>query len=457
MLGNQLWVKKYRPDTLDGYVFKDNTFKKQMENWINKKDESGIPIPNLLFVGKPGSGKTTAAKILINCLGVQKMDVLEINASRENNVETIRNKVQNFCAGYPFGRYKIVLMEECLEENEEIYMADGSSKKLKDFEIGKQYKILNVNMETQDIEEDIGEVLRIDENKELYEVELEDGRTITTTFDHPFLIKDSNGKIIEKELKYLKEGDKIISKSQKGKIEETSIKKITKVNNGTVRVFTAHKNHTIMTKNGIVTHNCDGLTGIAQGILRAEIERFEETVRFIGTANYKNKFIPAILSRFQVFDFLTLDLDSYFYRITEILDKENVEYSEEDVVEFVDSSFPDLRSGINLIQQHVVDNKLQKLVANTEGNSEYLIEAVELFKKGDYKKARNIICSRAVPDDYPEIYRYFYKNLQLFSDDIYNQDKALIIIKNGMIYHSTAIDPEINLAATIAELSKVNE
>lgn len=314
MLGNQLWVKKYRPDTLDGYVFKDDTFKKQMENWINKKDESGIPIPNLLFVGKPGSGKTTAAKILINCLGVQKMDVLEINASRENNVDTIRNKVQNFCAGYPFGRYKIVLMEEG-----------------------------------------------------------------------------------------------------------------------------------------------DGLTGIAQGILRAEIERFEETVRFIVTANYKNKFIPAILSRFQVFDFLTLDLDSYFYRITEILDKENVEYSEEDVVEFVDSSFPDLRSGINLIQQHVVDNKLQKLVANTEGNSEYLIEAVELFKKGDYKKARNIICSRAVPDDYPEIYRYFYKNLQLFSDDIYNQDKALIIIKNGMIYHSTAIDPEINLAATIAELSKVNE
>jgi len=103
----QLWTEKYRPDTLDGYVFRDPAQREQIESWIKAKT-----IPHLLFSGAPGVGKTTLAKILINQLGIDEYDILEINASRENSVDTIRDKITNFVATMPFGTFKVVLLDE---------------------------------------------------------------------------------------------------------------------------------------------------------------------------------------------------------------------------------------------------------------------------------------------------------------------------------------------------------
>ena len=102
-----LWVEKYRPDTLDGYVFRDDNQKKQVELWVKNKT-----IPHLLFSGAPGVGKTTLAKILLNLLEVEGTDILEINASRENSVDTIRDKITNFVQTMPFGDFKVVLLDE---------------------------------------------------------------------------------------------------------------------------------------------------------------------------------------------------------------------------------------------------------------------------------------------------------------------------------------------------------
>ena len=104
---NNLWVEKYRPATLDGYVFVDAHQKSQVEGWI----ADGIP-PHLIFSGAPGTGKTTLAKILINELGVKTVDVREVNASRNNTVEYIKNTIVNFVSTMPFGEYKIVLLDE---------------------------------------------------------------------------------------------------------------------------------------------------------------------------------------------------------------------------------------------------------------------------------------------------------------------------------------------------------
>ena len=103
----ELWTEKYRPKTLDGYVFKDEHQKIQINQWI--KDKS---IPHLLFSGNAGIGKTTLAKILLNELEVIPFDILEINASRTNSVDDVRDKIINFIRMIPFGPFKVVLLDE---------------------------------------------------------------------------------------------------------------------------------------------------------------------------------------------------------------------------------------------------------------------------------------------------------------------------------------------------------
>lgn len=103
----QLWVEQYRPKDVDGYVFRDEAQREQVKQWIKE-----TTIPHLLFSGAAGIGKTTLAKILINALGIDTYDVLEINASRENNVDNVRNNITNFVSTMPFGTFKIVLLDE---------------------------------------------------------------------------------------------------------------------------------------------------------------------------------------------------------------------------------------------------------------------------------------------------------------------------------------------------------
>ena len=300
----ELWTEKYRPSSIGTYVFRDEGQRQQVSGWVKEG-----ALPHLLFSGAPGVGKTTLAKVLLQELEVDDMDILEINASNENNVDTIRNKITNFSSTMPFGDIKYVLLDEA-----------------------------------------------------------------------------------------------------------------------------------------------DYITPNGQAALRGVMEMYHTSCRFILTCNYPQRIIPALHSRCQGFHIEKLDINEFTARIAQIGLDEGVQLDLETLDTYVQASYPDLRKSINLVQQNVVDNVLQRPQDGDQAQSDWMLSAIEMFKEGKYKDARTLICSQARPEEYDDIYKFMYRNLDLWGSTELQQDQAIVIIRNGMAKSSLCADPEINLSATLIEL-----
>ena len=107
MSKDYLWTERYRPSTIDEYVFHDAHQRAAFTKFLNEKT-----IPHLLLSGVQGSGKTTIAKILTRAMELDETDVLVINASDERGIDTFRDTIKNFAGSMSFGAFKIVHLEE---------------------------------------------------------------------------------------------------------------------------------------------------------------------------------------------------------------------------------------------------------------------------------------------------------------------------------------------------------
>ena len=101
---NSLWVEKYRPSNLDSYIGNEH-LKSKVKVYLESGD-----LPHLLLYGRAGTGKTTLAKLLVNNIDC---DYLYINASDENSVEVVREKVKNFASTLGFQTMKVIILDEC--------------------------------------------------------------------------------------------------------------------------------------------------------------------------------------------------------------------------------------------------------------------------------------------------------------------------------------------------------
>ena len=304
----ELWTEKYRPSTLNDYVFRDDAQRKQVQQWVDSRT-----IPHLLFSGAPGTGKTTLAKVLINMLEIDEYDVLEINASRENSVENVRDKITNFVQTMPFGEFKVVLLDEA-----------------------------------------------------------------------------------------------------------------------------------------------DYISPNGQAALRGVMETYASSSRFILTCNYPNKVIPALHSRCQGFHIEKIDHTEFTARVATVCVTEGVDVDIDTLDSYVKATYPDLRKCLNLCQMNTIDGKLVKPNEGDSATADYKLAVVDLFKQGKILEARKMLCSQVRPEEMDELFRWMYDNLELWGETQEHKDAAILIIAKGLRNIPMVADQEINLAATLVELTQIS-
>ena len=202
----------------------------------------------------------------------------------------------------------------------------------------------------------------------------------------------------------------------------------------------------------VLLDEADYLSPNAQAALRGVMEEYHTTARFILTCNYPHKIIPALHSRCQGFHIEKTDQTEFTARMAEILISEGVEFDIDTLDTFVKATYPDLRKCINTVQMNCSKNVLKTPQRGDTGEADYKFKMVELFKAGKINEGRKLVCSQARPEEMDEIYRWLYDNVEIFGEEE-KQNKAILVIKQGLVDHALVIDPEINLAATLIRLS----
>jgi replication factor C small subunit len=207
----------------------------------------------------------------------------------------------------------------------------------------------------------------------------------------------------------------------------------------------------------VLLDEADYLSHNAQAILRGLMETYQSQARFILTANLAHKIINPLKSRCTQIVIDKTDQTEFTARAATVLVTEGIEFDLDTIDSYVKATYPDLRSCLKLLQSNSVSGTLT--ISKSAGDAstmDYKLGVVELFKKGDLRGARTLLCTHATADDMEEIFTWMYQNLDLWSPSPEGQDEAIKVIRKGAATHSLVADFEINLSATLVELSQIS-
>lgn len=303
---SSLWIEKYRPKCLTDFI--GNSEIKFFIDSFRAKEE----IPNLLFIGTPGIGKTSLAKIIVN--DVLQCQYLYINASDENGIDTIRNKVTHFAQTKSFdGKIKVIILDEC-----------------------------------------------------------------------------------------------------------------------------------------------DGVSLEGQRALRNTMEEYAGVTRFILTANYKYRIIPALQSRCQSID-LTPPIDQVVKRCAAILKSEKITLQDDQkkgFIEFIKSNYPDLRKCINELQKHSTSGQL---LLKDGTNNELLQLIFNEIKKKNIETLRKALIEleHAFNADYVSLLRALFNFIDSNEKNSELKKFYLLNISEHLYRSSFCVDQEINCYSCLIALSEI--
>ena len=205
----------------------------------------------------------------------------------------------------------------------------------------------------------------------------------------------------------------------------------------------------------VLLDEADYLSPNAQAALRGVMEEYHQTARFILTCNYPNRIIPALHSRCQGFHVEKVDQTEFIARVATILVEENIDFDLDTLDLYGKVAYPDLRKCINLVQQNCQEGKLISPNQSDAGEQDWKFDMVTLFKAGKISEARKLLCGKIRSEEMEEVYVWLYNNLDVFGEES-KQDSAVLIIKQGLVDHGLVIDTEINLAATMIKLARLN-
>jgi DNA polymerase III delta prime subunit len=207
-------------------------------------------------------------------------------------------------------------------------------------------------------------------------------------------------------------------------------------------------------KKAIILDESDYLSPNAQAALRNYLETFSEVCKFIFTANFKNKLMPALHSRCAVFDFRYSNEDAtelkatFFKRMRGILKNEGVEFNVDVLAKLVTKFFPDFRRTLNELQRHSKSGVLS-VESLLDINNDSFKTLMAALKAKNFKAARQWIAENT--DNSDTVFRKIYDTLEVYIKPA-SIPEVVVLLGEYQYKHSLVADPQINLAALMVEL-----